>query len=207
MAGRSRPRAFLDGAFAAGAALVLASQSVTRISVLDGIQARADSALHIRGFLPGGGRIVMHGNVRVRRRGIGEFRVWHISLNGISIPVAQYSGPAGGQADPTADSPRFRFELPGYVRAIRLTGGRAFVLDDGEQLARRLHKDVTVSALDDASLAELRALLEEHATRTKSPQAFRLLGDTKLRARFVVVEPKAASAVRASASAPLKVVA
>lgn len=128
--GQSEARFTMPLSSAELAALVLGTRPVMRISVMDGIEARADSALQIRGFLPGGGRIVLRGEVRVRRRGIGEFRMSQISLNGISIPVAQYSGPPGSQTDRPADAPRFRFDLPGYVRAIRVTGGRAFIVPE-----------------------------------------------------------------------------
>jgi hypothetical protein len=128
--GQSEARFTMPLSSAELAALVLGARPVMRISVLESIEARADSALQIRGFLPGGGRMVMRGDVRVSRRGTGEFRLWQVSLNGISIPVAQYSGPPSGGTDREVDAPRFRFDLPRFVRAIRVTGGRAFVVPE-----------------------------------------------------------------------------
>jgi glutamate synthase (NADPH/NADH) large chain len=72
-----------------------------------------------------------------------------------------------------------------------MSGGLAFVLDEKESLVRHLNKElVELSTPEPAELDEVRLLLEEHVTRTKSAKAKRLLEAWPLTApRFVKVIP------------------
>jgi glutamate synthase domain-containing protein 2/glutamate synthase domain-containing protein 1/glutamate synthase domain-containing protein 3 len=57
-----------------------------------------------------------------------------------------------------------------------MTGGRAFVLDESEELDARLNGDTACTApLDDADEATLHALVTEHVRRTASPRGAALL--------------------------------
>jgi glutamate synthase domain-containing protein 3 len=72
-----------------------------------------------------------------------------------------------------------------------MSGGIAYVLDEDGSFALRCNTQlVALEALEDDDVATLRALVEEHATRTGSPVAARLLADwnTALKA-FVKVMP------------------
>jgi hypothetical protein len=110
------------------AALVLRSPASRRIAVLAAVEARADSVLEVRGWLPGGRRVVLRADVRVRRRGAGEARVRSLTVDGTTIPAALLSqGMGRAGAD---DAPRLTFELPYFVQAIRLRRGRALVVPE-----------------------------------------------------------------------------
>ncbi len=90
--------------------------------------------------------------------------------------------------------------------AAGMSGGVAYVLDEQRAFARRCNTDlVELEALDEHDEAELKDLVAEHAERTGSPVAQRLLDewDAAVR-RFVKVMPrdyKRALAERAAAEA------
>jgi len=77
--------------------------------------------------------------------------------------------------------------------AAGMSGGIAYVLDEDGTFARRCNMGmVGLETPDEADAAELRALIEEHARRTDSPVAARVLAEwDKLLARgaFVKVMP------------------
>ncbi len=75
--------------------------------------------------------------------------------------------------------------------AAGMSGGIAYVLDaDGAFAARCNHELVGLEALGGEDLPRLRALVEEHETRTDSPVAARLLADWESAVeRFVKVLP------------------
>ncbi|MCC6558989.1 MAG: glutamate synthase large subunit [Polyangiaceae bacterium] len=77
----------------------------------------------------------------------------------------------------------------GPVIASGMTGGRLYLLDDG-QLAGRVHKDARVEALDAAGEEALRGLVERHEQATGSHRARALLdGWDSARRRFSMVVP------------------
>jgi glutamate synthase domain-containing protein 3 len=70
-----------------------------------------------------------------------------------------------------------------------MSGGIAYVIDDDGSFAGRCnHQLVGLEALDEDDEAIVTALMEEHADRTGSPVAARLLADWNP-ARFVKVMP------------------
>jgi len=101
------------------AALVLGSGGRKSGTVLHSIEARADSTLHLRARLRGGGRLVMRGRLVVPRRGVGELRLSEISVDGVTVPPVN-----------DFDAPRLRFELPLFVKSIRVTRGRGWVVPE-----------------------------------------------------------------------------
>jgi glutamate synthase domain-containing protein 3 len=75
--------------------------------------------------------------------------------------------------------------------AAGMSGGIAYVLDEDGTFESRCNPQlVALETLEDADVAALRALVEEHGERTGSPVAARLLADwsTALRS-FVKVMP------------------
>ena len=75
--------------------------------------------------------------------------------------------------------------------AAGMSGGVAYVLDAQGDAARRINGDLVdvESDLDDGDRQHLRALLEEHATRTHSARAAELLADLA-NARFLKIIPR-----------------
>jgi glutamate synthase (NADPH/NADH) large chain/glutamate synthase (ferredoxin) len=77
--------------------------------------------------------------------------------------------------------------------AAGMSGGIAYILDEEGTFAQRCNPGmVGIDPLSSADVAELRALVEEHATRTASPVATRLLGEWEPlieRGAFVKVMP------------------
>ncbi len=73
-----------------------------------------------------------------------------------------------------------------------MSGGVAYVLDEDGGFERRCnHELVDLEALADADAEELRAIVAEHAERTGSPVAARMLdGWDGARERFVKVIPR-----------------
>ncbi len=74
-----------------------------------------------------------------------------------------------------------------------MTGGTAYVLDEAGDFDLRCNLssiDLAVVEADSPAEAELKTLLQEHATRTRSPLATRILHDwNAYRPRFVQVKP------------------
>ena len=74
-----------------------------------------------------------------------------------------------------------------------MTGGTAYVLDEAGDFDLRCNLssiDLAVIEADSPAEAELKTLLQEHATRTRSPLATRILQDwNAYRPRFVQVKP------------------
>jgi glutamate synthase (NADPH/NADH) large chain/glutamate synthase (ferredoxin) len=75
--------------------------------------------------------------------------------------------------------------------AAGMSGGTAYVLDDEGSFPERCNMEmVGLEGLSDADEVALRALVSEHARRTRSPQAARLLEDwDEARGSFVKVMP------------------
>jgi len=75
--------------------------------------------------------------------------------------------------------------------AAGMSGGIAYVLDDGHFAARCNMELVDFDPLEDADEAKIRALVEEHLARTASPVAARVLEEwNEVLPRFVKVMPR-----------------
>jgi glutamate synthase (ferredoxin) len=76
--------------------------------------------------------------------------------------------------------------------AAGMSGGIAYVYDELRTLEGRCNKDmVELLAPTDTELEQVRALIEEHVARTRSPRGIRLLYQfTDERRRFVKVIPR-----------------
>jgi glutamate synthase (NADPH/NADH) large chain len=77
-----------------------------------------------------------------------------------------------------------------------MSGGIAYVLDEDDRLASQCHIEVQgdVSAIDEADVARIQALLDEHVRRTGSPKARAILdawrsADGQVAPRFVKLVP------------------
>ena len=76
--------------------------------------------------------------------------------------------------------------------AAGMSGGTAYVLDEDGHFAGRCNMElVDFDPLDDEDAAAIRSLVEEHASRTDSPVAARVLAEwDALLPKFVKVMPR-----------------
>ena len=70
-----------------------------------------------------------------------------------------------------------------------MTGGRAYLLDDGT-VGAKLSSGVLARPLDETDVRTLRDLLTAHAAEGSTQAASILLGWHRWRGRFLVVEPR-----------------
>jgi len=70
-----------------------------------------------------------------------------------------------------------------------MTGGRAYLLDDGT-VTGQLSSSVQARSLDESDVRTLRDLLAAHAAEGSSQAGSILLGWDRWRGRFLVVEPR-----------------
>jgi hypothetical protein len=106
------------------ATLVFRSPRRRQVPV-DSIEARIDSVLWIRGRLRGGARFELGGDVRLSRRGVAEFRVDHLSIDGVNADSARTARLVVGVRSRSADVDRMRFEVPLFVTEVAIMDGAA----------------------------------------------------------------------------------
>jgi hypothetical protein len=112
------------------AALVLGPVVGEDLPMLDGVVARAESLLVIRGRARDGARVLLRGSLIVPRAGLGQYRVVSASIDGEPMSRSDLRELLGDRPAVTVGQARLRFEIPVFIREIRIDNGRAWVIPD-----------------------------------------------------------------------------
>jgi hypothetical protein len=99
-----------------------------RAARIEGLEARIDSLLWVRGRLREGSRFEFGGEVRVVRRGLAELRVTHLVVDGVETDSTAVSRLVAGPRVRSPSTDRLRFEVPGGVASFLMREGGADVL-------------------------------------------------------------------------------